>query len=180
VTGRSQRPLSPLGEGQSSDARAAGGEVSRIVHGARHVSPEALEAARRSRRSPTEAEALAWEILRARRCLGLKFRRQQVIGAFRVDFYCPALALVIEIDGGVHDDPAEAQRDEMRAQALAAEGLRVVRVRNEEVSRETFERVLGGLCRGGDDGSGAGNGGDPGGDWERRSVARARVAWRIG
>lgn len=151
MTGRSQRPLSPLGEGQSSDARAAAGEVHRVVNGARHVSPEALEAARRSRSAPTEAEALAWEILRARRCLGLKFRRQQVIGAFRVDFYCPALALVIEIDGCVHVDPAEAQRDAMRAQALASEGLRVVRVRNEEVSQESFERILGGLCRGGDE-----------------------------
>lgn len=161
VTARSQRPLSPLGEGQSRDPRTAGGEV-RIVHGARHVSPESLEAARRSRRSPTEAEALAWEILRARRCLGLKVRRQQVIGAFRADFYCPALALVIEIDGGVHDDPAEALRDAMRAQAFGAEGLHVVRVRNEAVSRATFERVLGARIRHGGDGpDGRAKQGDP-------------------
>ena len=58
-------------------------------------------ASRQLRQSPTEAEALLWSRLR-NSALGVKFRRQQVIRGFIVDFYCDAARLIVEADGGVH------------------------------------------------------------------------------
>ncbi len=82
------------------------------------------------RGSPTPAEKRLWQHLR-RGQLGVRFRAQVVIGPFIVDFYCPAQSLVVEVDGGVHDrrEDIDAQRDTM----LGAMGLRVLRVRNEDV-----------------------------------------------
>jgi very-short-patch-repair endonuclease len=82
------------------------------------------------RRSPTRAEELLWQRLRRGR-LGVRFRTQVVVGRFIVDFLCPARALAVEVDGGVHDARADidAQRDAM----LQSSGLRVLNVRNEDV-----------------------------------------------
>ena len=76
--------------------------------------------ARGNRHDPTPAEAAAWALLRNRRCLGLKFRRQHVIRGFIVDFYCAEFHLVLEVDGGVHGDRAQAEFDEARSRALAS------------------------------------------------------------
>jgi very-short-patch-repair endonuclease len=126
---------------------AAGGEVG-IVNASTYVDRVWLEAARAARRAPTPAEALAWDLLRNRRCLGLKFRREQIIEGFRADLYCASLRLSIEIDGSVHDDPEQRACDELRTQALNALSIRVLRIRNEDVSMEAFERMLGPLLRG--------------------------------
>ncbi|HET7025831.1 MAG TPA: DUF559 domain-containing protein [Gemmatimonadales bacterium] len=61
-----------------------------------------IELARYLRRRATDAEREAWEMLRARRCHGMKFKRQEPLGNFIVDFYCPQLKLVIELDGPIH------------------------------------------------------------------------------
>lgn len=90
-----------------------------------------LELARRFRRRPTPAEATAWQALRARKVHGLKFRRQQIIAGFVVDFYCPALRLALELDGGVHD--AHRGYDLIRTQILNALDVRVVRLANDQV-----------------------------------------------
>ena len=74
--------------------------------------------------------------------LGLKFRRQQVIDGFIVDFFCAERGLVVEIDDGVHDDPQIAAYDRERTLILKTRDLKLVRIRNEEVSRETFEMAL--------------------------------------
>jgi very-short-patch-repair endonuclease len=66
---------------------------------------------------------------------GLKFRRQHVIAGYVVDFYCPALRLVIEVDGGVHD--AQRKRDEQRTVHLARLGARVLRIPNARVLSDT-------------------------------------------
>ncbi len=55
-------------------------------------------------------------------------------GHFVLDFYCPALKLVVEVDGEVHD--AQRERDAERTHALEAYGYRVLRVRNEDVLRD--------------------------------------------
>lgn len=88
------------------------------------------ERARELRALPTLSEARVWEILRLRRCGGARFRRQHVLAGFIVDFYCPALHLVIELEGGVHDDPERRNYDDLRQQELESRGYRVVRVRN--------------------------------------------------
>jgi very-short-patch-repair endonuclease len=94
------------------------------------------------RRNPTPAERRAWELLRNRRCFGLKFRRQHVVGGFVVDFYCAELRLAVEVDGPVHEDPRQRWRDEARTAALHGAGMRVVRIQNAELSRARLQEVL--------------------------------------
>jgi very-short-patch-repair endonuclease len=101
-----------------------------------------LVLARSFRRQPTPAEAAAWRLLRGRAILGLKFRRQQVVAGFIVDFYCPSLRLVLELDGGVHDDPAQVERDTLRTHALSRRALDVVRIRNDQVSEHRLRELL--------------------------------------
>jgi very-short-patch-repair endonuclease len=108
----------------------------------RGVSEELELAARRLRRSMTPAEIRLWNGLRGRR-LG-KFRRQHPLGQFILDFYCPAARLCVEVDGGVHDHSDQQERDRARTEALAALGIRVVRVRNEEIlcdARAVLRRI---------------------------------------
>ena len=69
----------------------------------RQVREGLIERARQMRKEPTNAEALLWVRLRKRQLDGLKFRRQHIVQYFIVDFYCPRVKLVIEIDGPVHD-----------------------------------------------------------------------------
>ena len=78
----------------------------------------------------TPAECLLWELVRANR-LGYHIRRQQVIEGYIADFYCHAAALVIEVDGAIHDDHIEY--DARRTTAFAVHGIRVIRFRNDEV-----------------------------------------------
>ena len=111
----------------------------RIVTGTR-INPVKLAAAREFRKRPTEAEARAWNLLRRRNMLGLKFRRQQVIVGFIADFYCAEERLVLEIDGAVHD--AQQEYDHARSEAFRALGIRVARIRNDDVSEEELRRTL--------------------------------------
>ena len=96
--------------------------------------------AKEMRRNPTKAEALMWEELRAHRLDNLKFRRQHLIAPYIVDFYCAACSLVIEIDGGVHDD--RKTYDQSRTDYLESLGYCVLRFTNEEVV-EDISMVLG-------------------------------------
>jgi very-short-patch-repair endonuclease len=90
--------------------------------------------ARQLRRHATDAEARAWDILRGRKLFGLKFRRQQAVAGFVVDFYCAELRLALEIDGAVHDEPARAASDAGRDEILRTWGLVVLRVPNAKVA----------------------------------------------
>ena len=78
--------------------------------------------------TPTEKEL--WTILRGGK-LGARFRRQQPVGPFIVDFYCAAAGLVIELDGVGHDD--QVAYDARRTAWLAERGLTVLRFANAEV-----------------------------------------------
>jgi very-short-patch-repair endonuclease len=112
------------------------------VTGGQPINGKKLALAREFRHEPTPAESKAWEILRDRRLLGLKFRRQQVIDGFIVDFDCAELSLVVELDGSVHENEAAMLFDADRTRHFADKDIRVVRIRNEEVSAATFERLL--------------------------------------
>ena len=118
-----------------------GRRPSSVVRGAL-VSQEKQGFAREQRRQPTASEQLAWGLLRNRRCLGLKFRRQQVIGPFVADFYCAHLRLALELDGGVHDDTDVASYDEARELALNKRKVRVLRIRADDVSAERLRERL--------------------------------------
>jgi very-short-patch-repair endonuclease len=76
----------------------------------------------------TVSERLLWERVRDRRFGGWKFRRQHAIGPYVVDFFCEELALVVEVDGGVHEDPVQRERDAGRQAVLEGRGLRFVRI----------------------------------------------------
>lgn len=86
------------------------------------------ENARLNRNNPTEPEWRLWRVL-SRSQTGYKFRRQHVIGARIVDFFCPSVALVIEIDGHTHDADVDAARDAVSA----AEGCTTLRFGNVDV-----------------------------------------------
>jgi very-short-patch-repair endonuclease len=90
--------------------------------------------ARQLRNNPTDAERLLWQHLRLHQVGGFKFRRQQPLGPFIVDFACLEKRLVIEVDGGQHGERIayEAERSEW----LKAQGFVVLRFWNNEVVRE--------------------------------------------
>jgi|SRR3989344_5960305 len=95
--------------------------------------------ARKLRNNMTEAEKHIWYMLRSKNLNGLKFRRQQPIGSYIVDFICLEKKLVIEVDGGQHD--ANKQIDSIRDRWLAGEGYVVLRFWNNEVMKNR-EAVL--------------------------------------
>src|SRR6478609_1943004 len=99
--------------------------------------------AKNFRSEPTPAERTAWELLRANRCLGLRFKRQFPLRGFIIDFFCRELKLILEIDGSIHDDPDQRERDLAKDELFRACGFRVVRIRNEDVDREALESLLG-------------------------------------
>ncbi|PIZ57040.1 DNA methyltransferase [bacterium (Candidatus Torokbacteria) CG_4_10_14_0_2_um_filter_35_8] len=88
---------------------------------------------RRLRRDRTKAEAILWSRLRNRQ-LGYKFRRQYGIGKYVVDFCCPSVKLVVELDGGIHNSPEQAIKDRRRQKFLEDLGLRVKRYLNKDVA----------------------------------------------
>lgn len=100
--------------------------------------------AREQRNNPTLAENKLWQRLRGRQ-LGVKFRRQHCFGPYVLDFYCPALRLGIEVDGGQH---AASVEDERRDAWLAGQGVRVLRFWNNEVTGN-LDGVLERIRRGG-------------------------------
>lgn len=88
------------------------------------------DTARRLRREATDVERTLWQLLRDRRLVGLKFRRQVPIGPFVADFACLSVRLIVELDGGQHAGSAE---DARRDVYLQAQGWRVLRVWNSEL-----------------------------------------------
>ena len=96
-----------------------------------NLSPEKIKRAKELRQNMTPAEKILWQKLRAKRFKGLKFRRQQIIEGFIVDFYCHSLGLVIEIDGEIHDKQKKYDRE--REKILLAKDLCVLRFSNQQV-----------------------------------------------
>jgi very-short-patch-repair endonuclease len=85
-----------------------------------------------------------WQEIRTNK-LGVRFRRQQVIQGFIVNFYCHKAGLVIEVDGDVHD--LQKEEDERWEKALSVLGLRVVRFQNDEVVRDAARSAVVGKIR---------------------------------
>lgn len=105
----------------------------------------------RNRRAMTESEARLWEMLRGRK-LGVTFRRQVVLlDRYIVDFYAPAVGLVVEVDGDYHRRQVAADR--RRDRALERAGIRVLRVssivvmRSLAVARRGVAEWLGGRAQ---------------------------------
>lgn len=96
--------------------------------------PEVYEA-RRARRELSLPEALLWQRLKGAPN-GIRFRKQHPIGLYRVDFYCAAARLVIEVDGMAHDMGDRPQRDTFREASLEQSGYRVLRIAAADVLRD--------------------------------------------
>lgn len=90
------------------------------------------ENAKEMRKNPTEAESAFWQLVSGGQ-LGVKFRRQHVIGNNIADFVCLEKNLIVEIDGGYHDDPEQQIEDNIRTTNLKEYGFAILRIRNEEV-----------------------------------------------
>jgi very-short-patch-repair endonuclease len=88
-----------------------------------------VEIAREFRKEPTEGEKILWEALRGKKLDAIKFRRQQSVGYFVVDFYTSIFRLVVEVDGPIHDQQKEAHK--ARQDILEVLGLTVLRIKTE-------------------------------------------------
>jgi very-short-patch-repair endonuclease len=97
------------------------------------------ERAKELRSNPTDAEQHLWQHLRNKQMMGCKFRRQEVIGTYIVDFVCVVPKLVVELDGGQHSE--QRDYDEKLSAYLASLGYEVMRFWNDEVLNQT-EAVL--------------------------------------
>ena len=92
-----------------------------------------IEIAREFRKEPTEGEKILWSALRGKKLDGVKFRRQQPLGYFVVDFYSSVYRLVVEVDGPVHQFQKEADR--ARQEILEVLGLVVLRIESEIIEK---------------------------------------------
>jgi very-short-patch-repair endonuclease len=98
------------------------------------------------RTKPTEAEAVLWRALRQRQLGGWRWRRRHLVSGYIADFYCPALHLVLEVDGAIHETTRD--EDARRDRALQSCGCEVLRVRNDDILADVdrvADRVLA-LC----------------------------------
>ena len=96
-----------------------------------YASKHMIRRARGLRREERPPEQLLWLALRNGQVGCLEFRRQHPIGAYVVDFFCHSIGLVVELDGMSHDN--KAARDAERSKYLEMQGLRVLRVTNDDV-----------------------------------------------
>jgi very-short-patch-repair endonuclease len=90
--------------------------------------------AKRLRENATDAENLLWRRLRRFPVSGTHFRRQVPIGPYVADFACIAAHLIIEVDGSQHGRDDLLKRDERRTRWLEAEGYRVLRFWNNDLT----------------------------------------------
>ncbi len=115
-------PSPPVGEGQGG--------------GMNKAHPRAL------RKNATDAERALWRHIRLRQMEGHKFRRQQPLGQYVVDFVCLEKKVIVELDGGQHAE--QVGWDSKRTVWLEAEGFRVLRFWNHQVLRdiEAVEEII--------------------------------------
>ena len=89
------------------------------------------KAAKQLRRKSSDAELLLWRNLRAKQLQGLKFRRQEQIGLYIVDFVCYEKGIIVEADGGQH--ALNQEKDDERTLWLSVQGFTVLRFWNNDV-----------------------------------------------
>jgi very-short-patch-repair endonuclease len=95
--------------------------------------PDIFKKASTLKHEMTNAEKFLWKYLRNRKLNGLKFRRQHPLDIFIADFYCHEKKLIIEVDGGIHDDMDQKEYDEGRSYELNEKGYKILRFKNDEI-----------------------------------------------
>jgi very-short-patch-repair endonuclease len=101
--------------------------------------PERIQFARDQRRRANEFAQDVWQMLRGRRLLGEKFRREHPIGPYTVDFVCLELRLVVEVDGKDHFTQQGRARDALRDAYLRSEGFEVLRIEGFLVTQDPID-----------------------------------------
>jgi len=100
----------------------------------RNINKPILKAYRKNLRNrSTASEACLWKLIKNRQVADLKFRRQSSIGNYIVDFYCPEIKLIIELDGDSHDNYLSEETDAKRDLQLTEQGYCVLRFENRYV-----------------------------------------------
>ena len=110
--------------------------MTRFIHAERRTSLK-HDLAKTLRANPTDAERKLWALLRDKRIAGRRFRRQQPVGPYVVDFFCAGAKLVIELDGDQHGADAAQACDMRRTMFLEDRGYRVLRFPNHQVMRDS-------------------------------------------
>ncbi|MCX7020690.1 MAG: endonuclease domain-containing protein [bacterium] len=108
-----------------------------LHHPPGELPPKLVENSRSLRRKLTLAERKLWRLLRNRRLIKVKFRRQHVVGNYILDFFCSEADLAVEVDGGQHGLPEQAEYDRRRDEFLAGQGIKVLRFWCNEVLSNT-------------------------------------------
>jgi very-short-patch-repair endonuclease len=106
-----------------------------------HGTQSQIFRARKLRREQTDVERLLWFRLRKKQINGVKFRRQDPIGPYIVDFVTYDKNVIIELDGGQHNDDEHKKRDSVRTDYLRQKGYIVLRFWNNEIL-ENLDGVL--------------------------------------
>jgi very-short-patch-repair endonuclease len=94
------------------------------------------------RNNMTLAEILLWSKLRMKQVDGYKFRRQQIIFNYVVDFYCHELKLIIEVDGEIHLSSDQSKKDKSRDKILTLNGYNVFRLSNYDIEANLDSSVI--------------------------------------
>ena len=97
--------------------------------------------ARNLRKNATIQERRLWNLLKNRQFHNLKFKRQQPIGDYIVDFICKEAKIIIEVDGGQHNESENIKYDKTRTEFLNGLGYKVIRIWNNEIY-ENIEGVI--------------------------------------
>ena len=96
---------------------------------------EQIEKSRQLRKNMTPQERKLWDIIKNRQFFGYRFRRQFPLSQYIVDFICREKKIIIEIDGGQHNEIKNIQYDNKRTEYLISEGYKVLRFWNNDIDK---------------------------------------------
>ena len=101
--------------------------------GGKVMTTKTIARARNLRKRMTDAEIKLWQALRLKQIIGIRFRRQAPLGKYIVDFVSHEQKLIIELDGGQHNDHTQIKYDAQRTEWLETQGYRVQRFWNNDI-----------------------------------------------
>ena len=113
----------------------------RVKNHMKRIKPQHTSFARKLRQNQTDVEKILWYKLRNKQVENIKFRRQYVIGEYIADFISVEKKLIIELDGGQHNEESAKNYDQKRTIFLENKGYKVLRFWNNEVL-ENLPEVL--------------------------------------
>ena len=130
----------PLGEGDDTELDKADCNECKTYNKSKNsYSQKKLQFAKNLRHNQTDAEGLLWYYIRSKQLGGFRFKRQQIIGKYIVDFVCFEKKLIIELDGSQHGEIDIIKSDKIRDDFLKYRGFKILRFWNEEIFKNCFE-----------------------------------------